>query len=360
MKILCVIDSLGSGGAQRQLVAIAKGIKANGNDVSFLVYHDESFYLQELVDNNIAYYCLDGDGYLKRILRIRKFIRNGEYDGVISFLEGANFITTLAGFPFRKWKLVVGERNANPNILKSYKLRFYRFLHLFTDFIVSNSQTNIDMVTKINPLLKKGKLRVIYNSVDNTKWIPSTEYTPYNNSKYSILVASSHQHHKNAQGLIEAVHMLPSNLKNKIVINWYGDESPDSSYKQNLLLLKQYNLEKIIFFHKATNDIRTKMQYADVVGLFSKYEGLPNVICEAMTIGKPVMSSNVSDLPFLLNGTNNILFDPQKKTEIIKAFEKLITTSKKELFEIGLDNRSISLNLFENKTIIKNYISLLK
>jgi len=38
MIILCVIDTLGSGGAQRQLVNIAIGFKERGHTVSFLVY----------------------------------------------------------------------------------------------------------------------------------------------------------------------------------------------------------------------------------------------------------------------------------------------------------------------------------
>lgn len=39
MKILCVIDCLGSGGAQRQLVNLATAFKEKGHEVSFLVYH---------------------------------------------------------------------------------------------------------------------------------------------------------------------------------------------------------------------------------------------------------------------------------------------------------------------------------
>ena len=35
MNILCVIDILGSGGAQRQLVNIAIGFKERGHTVSF-------------------------------------------------------------------------------------------------------------------------------------------------------------------------------------------------------------------------------------------------------------------------------------------------------------------------------------
>ena len=48
MKILCVIDSLGSGGAQRQLVQLAIGLKNKGVDVSFLMYHNIHFFKSEL------------------------------------------------------------------------------------------------------------------------------------------------------------------------------------------------------------------------------------------------------------------------------------------------------------------------
>ena len=357
MKVLCIIDSLGSGGAQRQLVAIAKGIKANGNDVSFLVYHDESFYLQELVDNNIAYYCLDGDGYLKRILRIRKFIRNGEYDGVISFLEGANFITTLAGFPFRKWKLIVGERNANPNILNSYKLRFYRFFHFFTDFIVSNSQTNIDMVRKINPLLKKRKLKVIYNSVDFGYWKHNECREIFRDGKCNIVIAASHEDRKNAVGMIEALNSLDENYLNSLNIDWYGRF--DKAYQESVELVNKYGLGNVVTFYPATSNIKEKMESADFIGLFSLYEGLPNVICEALSLGKPVITSAVSDLPIILKNTNNILFDPTDSSSIKKAFEDLFTLNKEEIRSIGNENIQLAREYFDVQKSINLYLQLL-
>ncbi|CDS91584.1 hypothetical protein BN1088_1400001 [Sphingobacterium sp. PM2-P1-29] len=39
MRVLCVIDSLGSGGAQKQLVEIGKGLKEDGYEVEFLIYY---------------------------------------------------------------------------------------------------------------------------------------------------------------------------------------------------------------------------------------------------------------------------------------------------------------------------------
>src|SRR5664280_841694 len=106
MKILCVIDSLGSGGAQRQLVNLAIGFKERGHEVSFLVYHRLNFYKESLEENNIPVYEIIEPNYLKRLLKMQRFIRGGGYDAVLSFLEAANFICELAGLPWRKWKLI--------------------------------------------------------------------------------------------------------------------------------------------------------------------------------------------------------------------------------------------------------------
>src|SRR5690554_3748145 len=133
MKILCVIDSLGSGGAQRQLVNLALAFKDKGHKVSFLVYHSEPFYYATLEEQGINVLEVIEPSYIKRLLKMRRVIRNGKYDSVLSFLEAANFICEVSGFPFRKWRLVVGERSANPAILKSFKLRFYRFFHIFAE-----------------------------------------------------------------------------------------------------------------------------------------------------------------------------------------------------------------------------------
>src|SRR5699024_7191018 len=116
MKILCFIDSLGPGGAQRQLVQLAKGFKERGCEVSFLTYHEINFFKPELNKIGIPVQTIVEPNYFKRIIKIRKAIRNEKVDAVLSFLEGANFMATFAGVPFRKWNLVVGERSPNPAI----------------------------------------------------------------------------------------------------------------------------------------------------------------------------------------------------------------------------------------------------
>lgn len=116
MNILCVIDTLGAGGAQRQIVELAKGFVRRGHDVEFLTYYPIPFFNSVLESEGIHIFCIEESNYLMRLLKMRRFIRGRKYDAVLSFLEGANFICQVAGFPTRKWKLVVGERSANPEI----------------------------------------------------------------------------------------------------------------------------------------------------------------------------------------------------------------------------------------------------
>lgn len=359
MKILCVIDSLGSGGAQRQLVSLAIEFKKRGKEVSFLVYHNENFFQELLVNEGIHVEAIIETSYFKRIFKMRNYIRKGNYDAVLSFLEAANFICEFAGLPSRNWKLVVGERSSNPNIFKSFKLRFYRWFHLMADFVVSNSHENLMMVRKINPLLRAKKCRVIYNMVDFDVWKPAADYKPLKDGKLNLIIAASHQYLKNAKGLITAVQNLNEDEKMRLKIDWYGDEQPNNSFQEAKNLVQKYKLTDIFTFHKATKNIVVKMQYADVIGLFSFYEGLPNVICEGMSLGKTIISSSVSDIPIILSVNLHCTFDPTSISEINSVLKYVLSLNEEDLLRIGQINKNQGNLLFNKNKIISDYLTLL-
>lgn len=358
MKILCVIDSLGSGGAQRQLVNLALAFQEKGHKLEFLVYHSDSFYDEVLKKANINIIEVIEKNYLKRIFKMRKVIREGNYDSVLSFLEAASFICTIAGFPYRKWTLIVGERSANPNIFKSFKLKFYRWFHIFTSAVVANSYQNINMVKKINPLISDKKLHVIYNLTDFEKWnFKSENYIYRNNGKFNLTVVASHQYLKNLNGLVEAVNLLSDEQKKVLNIHWYGGERPDNSKIEAISKIKKYDLNEIFIFHEPTLDIASKVNQADAVGLFSFYEGLPNVVCEAMANQKPVIASNISDMSLLID--KSFTFDPNKPKEISKNLQHLLSLDESSLRRIGQRNKEVSLQLFNKEVIVKEYISIM-
>lgn len=358
MKILCVIDNLGSGGAQRQIVNLAIAFKKRGHEVSFLVYHSDAFYYEALNEHVIPVVEVIEPNYFKRLLKMRKVIRFGDYDSVLSFLEAANFIVTVSGFPYRKWRLVVGERSANPAILTSLKLRFFRFFHFFTDAVVANSHENIKLVKKANPFLSDKNLHVIYNLIDFEMWKPKIDNNTFRqNGKFNLIVVASHQYLKNLNGLVEAVNLLDDNEKSKLIINWYGGERQDNSKADALEKIKKYKLNSVFNFHKPTTNIANKVNQADALGLFSFYEGLPNVVCEAMVNAKPVICSNVSDVSLFLE--KEFVVDPKNEVELSLNLKKMLSFTQAQCNSIGSKNRVRALNLFEQSRIINSYLRLL-
>lgn len=297
MKILCFIDCLGPGGAQRQLVELGVGFKEKGHEVSFITYFDNPFFNPVLEEAGISLNCIEEPNYLKRLLKIRRFIRNGNFDAVLSFLEGVNFFCECAGLPFRKWKLVVGERNADPNISRSLKLIMYRWFHIFADYVVANSNSNLQIVRSVNPLLSESKCKVIYNVVDFARWRPPLEYEFRKTGRLKIIIAASHIYRKNLNGLLEGLALLKKEELGKIDIEWYGDHlnEPyyDNSFPEAIIKMKEMKLGNVLSFYPVTNQMIQKIQDADTVGLFSFIEGLPNIVCEGMACAKPVICSKV-------------------------------------------------------------------
>ncbi|MBW7869114.1 MAG: glycosyltransferase family 4 protein [Brumimicrobium sp.] len=356
MKLLLFIDSLGSGGAQRQLVELGKGFKEKGHEVIFLVYHNETFFKPELDQANIPVKTVIEPNYIKRIFKIRKAIRSEKPDAVLSFLEPANFMATLAGLPFRKWKLVVGERSANPKIYKTAKKIMFRWFHLFANHVVANSKANLEIVMKVSPFLSKKKCHVIYNIVNTP--LSVTGEKPIN-QKINIVVAASYRQIKNTHNLIHAVDLLPNTFKNKLEIRWFG--AANSTYYHDMKkLVEAKKLNEIIKLNDQTNEIFEKYADADFVGLFSSHEGFPNAICEAMKIGKPVIVPNISDIPiFIKEGVNGYLCDSNDVVSIKETLIKAIQTNDSLRKTMGRNNKNIAAKQFDKTKIVNAYLNLL-
>jgi glycosyltransferase involved in cell wall biosynthesis len=359
MNILCVIDDLGSGGAQRQLVELASGFSHLGHSVVFLTYHPASFYYSYLNELGIPIKYIKSSNYVNRIIKMRQFIRRGKFNAVISFLEGPNFICEVASLPKKKWRLIVGERSSKPGIKRSVKLILYRWFHFLADYIVANSHANIDLVRSVNPLLNSKKCKVIYNLVDFSTWSPSEAYVPRENGKLKLIVAASHQKLKNLIGLIDAVILLEPYEKAALQIDWYGDRI-DESFTQAQKIIKENHLVNIFSFYPAVKDLNVKIQNSDVLGLFSFYEGFPNVVCEGMACAKPIICSEVSDLPAFFDYDKNLLFNPFKSDSIYKTLKYIISLSDQQLISIGKINRTMAYEYFYKEDIIDQYLKLLR
>lgn len=356
-RILFLAANLCSGGAERQMVTVACLLKERGHDVTVYCYDSADFYAEILRQANIPIvWDLTPNSYLKRIIRVRGFVRKGHFDAVISFLETCNLLNDISAIGGKTWKVITGERSAKEAFFQSRRGRIFSWFQRYTDYIVCNSQNASHLWKKYYPGFSD-KLFVIYNCVTLGKI--DTEYVPIRNGRTHFLVAATYQYLKNPLGLAEALSQMTTEEKNNIVVDWYGRKEiavgDDRAYNDVKHSIEQHNISNIFRLHEDTKDIANLMFQADVVMLLSKFEGLPNVICESMTIGKPIIMSRVSDYSVLVDDSNGLLCDWDKPETIKDSMLKMASFNERRLLEMGNSSKSKAEQLFSKEEVAKKW-----
>lgn len=355
MKITLFIDSLCAGGAQRQLVGLAKLLKEKAHEVEVLVYHKNEFYLKFLKENDIKYrYISKAENKKTRVFHIIRYLRYNQPDVLISFLSSPNIIACIAKLFLRNTKLLVSERNTTQVVRINEKLRF--FLYRLADNVVPNSYTQERFINKNFPYLKE-KVVVITNFVETTYFNPLDNKVEVVSPLLISVGRITPQ--KNILNYLKALRVIgDKGFAFKAI--WYGNTDDEQYYSSCKLLIDELNLHGYFEFRAATKQIKEEYQKADVFCLPSIYEGFPNVLCEAMSCGLPVLCSNVCDNPDIaVDGKSGFLFDPNSVDAIVGAIEKILITNKEDCQSMGVFNRSRSVDLFSEKAFVEKYLSII-
>ncbi|MGM9774603.1 MAG: glycosyltransferase family 4 protein [Candidatus Egerieousia sp.] len=357
-RILFLTKNLASGGAERQIVTVATMFADNGYAVEFLCYSEGDFYEHILVSKGIKVHWISLPNYIKRMLIVRKFIRNGEFDAVVSFLKTENFLNCFAAIGGKRWKVITGERSSSEKTtFHDIKQRIFNYFQRYSDALVCNSENAKQMWLRHYPQYAD-KLRIVYNTVA-LQPIPA-RYVPLQDGRLHIVVAASYQYIKNPIGVIKALLLMSEKERSRIKIDWYGRKKineikGDLAAIEAEQLIEQHSLCEVISLHEDTKEIHNRMYEADAVGLFSKYEGLPNAICEGMTLGKPILMSRVSDYGVLVDDSNGFLCDYDKPESIRKALIKMSILSIEQLKSMGECSRQKAENLFSMRKIFAEW-----
>lgn len=354
-KILLFTDSLGAGGAQRQLVGLAVLLKENNFQVKVCTYHKIDFYKNYLDVNNIENEVIPNAYSIpKRIWNIYMYFKHEKPDCVIAYQETPSLITCVCRLIGCKFKLVVSERNTTQKI--SYRDRIRFFLYRFANYIVPNSYTQGNFLMDKYPWMKS-KIKIITNFVD----LEIFNYTEKNVCKKPlIIIVASVWPPKNTKRFIKAIHLL----KNKGVyfnVEWYGiDETNKIYYKECIELINEFDLTSIFKFYPKSKEIQNKYKVCDFFCLPSLYEGTPNVICEAMSVGRPIICSNVCDNSIYVEDcVNGFLFDPSNPNDIANAINKALLLNNTDYCRMCYFSRQKAESLFSRQTFINKYIELL-
>lgn len=356
-SILLFIDSLGSGGAQRQLVGLSVMLKEKGYPVQVVAYQDIPFYADYLKANNISYYVVPGAAKkFGRISKVARYFRSQKPEIVITYLESPSVIGCVVKMLGARFKLIVSERNTTQKVTLREKVRF--FLFRYADWIVPNSYSQERFLTEFRPGLSS-KIITIPNFVDLEHFVPGDR----SERKIKRFInCSSIAESKNTLSLIEAVNIVKRQApSSNFVVDWFGLVGEETAYQsQCRRKIEEYGLQDIIRLRHKTHDVVSELQDSDVFVFPSFFEGTPNALCEAISCGLPIIASKVSDNPrFVKDGQNGFLFDPREINDIVEAFKKILSSSYSQLSVMGAKSREIALSCLDKSIFIDSYLRLI-
>ena len=163
-RVVCLIDHLGPGGAQRQMCLLAVLLKRRGLLPVVVTYAPGAFFVPALEAEGIEVAAARARLPLRRILAVRRLIRDYAPDVVLAFLRTPSLLAQLASLPARPFALVVSERNVYPT--ESPLRRLVRLaLHRLADIVVTNARSTQACLERRAWWLR-GRVATIGNGVD--------------------------------------------------------------------------------------------------------------------------------------------------------------------------------------------------
>ena len=355
-KLILFTDSLGPGGAQRQLCGLAVMLNQHNYDVVVLTYHSFDFYKSYLDENAVQNLIVgNGCGAVKRIQAIRRFLKKENPQWVIAYQEAPSQIASIIKATGLKFNLIVSERNTTQQVTFKDNLRF--FLYRCADAVVPNSYSQ-EYILSSRYVWMREKLKTITNFVD----LNSFSFNIHTRNDIPLIVtAASIWPPKNTLGLIEALRII--SLQNvSFKFKWYGYSSAhDDYFKLVQSKIEEYGLNHYVELLPKTTNIAEEYRKCDYFCLPSFYEGVPNVIAEAMSTGRPILCSNVCDNPrYVIEGVNGYLFDPYNPEDIADKIIKGLSISDHEYSQMCKESRKRSEEMLSMDTFINKYIDIIE
>lgn len=324
MKVLFVIGSLSSGGAERVISEMSNYWGRKGWEITVLTTNvtkkKQDFYILDSSVKRIDISSLLKGTKIKYFIKlsigIRRIIRDEKPNVVISFISGSNYVTILSMLGI-KTPLIISDRS-NPYLEKKINLKYKTFLYPFSDALVLQTKG----VQSYYSNIKKINIHTIPNPVREFTYKGEEPFSSKTICSVGRLINSI----KGFDLLIEAFSLISDKYKDYNLII-YGEGRDRKKLEQ---LVQRKNLSDRIFLPGKIKNPQQKIAHANMFVLSSLQEGFPNVLLEAMSTGLPVISFNCNYGPseIIDNNVNGLLVEAGNVAKLSSAMEKLIQNEK--------------------------------
>ena len=348
MKILMLIKKLHYSGAPKMFLWLAKSLADRGFDVTILTYKKN---LYDVVPSNVKWVALDleNSGFLKIQYTIRKYLKTIKPDCCISFLLDSNIFNILACIGL-KTKSIICERN-DPFRPKYYKLKIVHPLFRFAKGGVFQLPRVAEYYSNI-----KAPIAIIPNPVvDNHVSVDQYGKRP----DIITTVGRIDLKQKRLDVLVKAFSIFHKQ-KPEYKLFIYGDNRNLKDIAELKSLIDLFKLDGKIVLKGYTATPQDVMKNSKFFVMTSDFEGIPNSLIEAMSIGLPCIATDCrpGGAAFLIKNEKNGLLASCGNVEDIAEKMLFMANNPAEANRMGREAQKIVETYSEKKiaTLWEDYL----
>ena len=367
LHVRFLLDSLVSGGAQRQAVEVALWLRKTSQlRVSFVVYQNLGFFGPRLVEAGIPVVRLS-----KRLrfdpgllLRIRRSLLRDAPDVLHAFLPPSCLYGYLAtrAIPRARRPLFVAAERSELRGANSPGLWIERLVYPRSDAVTANAESvarEIESRFEVDP----SKLHYIPNGIDIAAWDRAAAGEcpiAIDPSRFHLALVGGLRREKNHHVLMEALSLLAPEERAGLSVWFIGGETGAPGMAASIRdQIARLGLAPIIRIVPATPHIAAIMRRLDALVLPSAFEGFPNALLEAMTSSLPAIASRVGDVPNVLeDGRTGFLVAPGDASGLAAALRRLRGLAPEDRRAMGVRARQVVEERFRMELVAARYLAL--
>ncbi len=358
MKVLFVIDSLGSGGAQRLFVNIVNGLAVWHDSTVFLYNANSNFFQSDLLPK-VPVHRLEArarSGFSFEVVKKLKSLMD-DADIVISFLPTANVYCAIVAIFSRRVRHVACEMSVVNETESTTRRLLANLANYCSQHVICNSVAQADYIRALPGMANK--VSSIWNGCAD---LPFAVRPLRDARSLHLVVIGRVAYPKNGVRLLQALQIFFERNGFLPRVSWAGRDDSDERAR----VMKQQMLD-FLQMHSAVNEqfrfvgeisnIGALYADSDALILPSIYEGVPVVICEAMLSGCPVVATKVADNQEILgrNEERGFLCDPLSPMDICLAIERRSVMSAEALERMTCNARCFAEEHFSVPKMVDGY-----
>lgn len=312
MRICFVTSTLISGGSERVMSLLANRFAEDGYDVEIVNINKHIVFYP--IDSRIVLRFAEdevGTSVYKKLLWLRRYIKKSQPDVVVPFME-AVYCFTLVSLIGCKVPVISSER-IDPRKSPFLRNVLRRIILPLTDWLVVQTQD----IKKFYPRFIQKKTSIIYNPVsDQVFHLPEVE------KEDVVISVGKLDDQKNHALLINAFSKVGQEFPSwKLII--YGEGPLRDSLQ---IIINSLELTDRVLLPGRSNRVIEEMNKSKIFAFSSNYEGMSNAILEAVCVGLPVVTTNVSGAEELVHDGGYVVPIASEK-QLVESLRSLMDDS---------------------------------